>query len=90
MNTFLRATRGEDFPSKMNYPTLFALMIFVLCKISIYMNDKYIHFTITDLENPMRSFIFALIWILTIISVIYIYPRVEVYTTFWNGYLYEA
>lgn len=90
MNIFLRATKGDNYPWKMKYPTLFAIMIFVLCKISIYMNDNYIHFSISDLKNSMKNFIFAFIWIITIISVIYIYPKVEVYTTFWNFYLYET
>ena len=89
MQTFLIAAKGEDFPFKMKYPTLMAFMVLVLCKILIDMNDKYIHFTISTLKNPMRNIVFALIWIVTIISVIYIYPRIEVYATLWNDYLYE-
>lgn len=89
INIFLRATRGDNFPSKIKYPTLLAIIIFVICKISIDINDKYIHFTIDKLKNPIRNFVFAFIWIMTIISLIYIYPKVEVYTTYWNNYLYE-
>ena len=88
MQTFLIAFKGEDFPFKMKYPTLMAFMVLVLCKILIDMNDKYIHFTITTLKNPMRNFVFSLIWITTIISVIYIYPKIEIYATLWNDYLY--
>ena len=89
INTFLRATKGDIFPSKMKYPTLYALMILVLCKITIDINDKYIHFTIANLKYHVKIVIYPLIWITTIISVIYIYPKVETYTTFWNNYLYE-
>jgi hypothetical protein len=89
-STFLRATRGDNYPSKMKYPSLFAFAILVLCMILIDMNEKYIHFTITKLKNPMRNIIFILIWIATIICVIYIYPKVEFYSTFWNNYLYET
>ena len=89
INTFLRATKGDDFPSKMKYPFLFAIFITFLCKIIIDMNHKYIHFTITHLKNPSKNIVFSIIWIMTIICVIYIYPKVETYTTFWNNYLYE-
>ncbi len=89
MQTFLIAAKGEDFPFKMQYPTLMAFVVLVLCKILIDMNDKYIHFTISTLKNPMRNIVFSLIWIVTIISVIYIYPKIEVYATLWNDYLYE-
>ena len=81
------ATNGERYPKEMKLPTVYAIMILVLCRIIIDINDKYIHFTITTLKNPMQNIVFVLIWIFTIISVIYIYPKVEVYATFWNNYL---
>ena len=89
MSTFLRATRGEDFPSKIKYPTILAIMILIICRITIDINDKYIHFSIANLKNPLKNIVFSIIWILTIISVIYIYPKVEVYATIWNHYLFE-
>ena len=89
MNTFLKATRGENYTYEMKYPTLFALMILIICRILIDINNEYIHFTIVNLKNPKRNFVFALIWIITIIILIYTYPKVEVYTTQWNAYYYE-
>ena len=83
MSTFLRATRGEDFPSKIKYPTILAIMILIICRITIDINDKYIHFSVANLKNPLKNIVFSIIWILTIISVIYIYPKVEVYATIW-------
>ena len=88
-NILLRATKGEEFPSKIKYPVLLCIIVLFLCKITIDMNDKYLHFTITNLERSKRNFILTLIWIMTIISTIYIYPKVETYATFWNDYLYE-
>jgi hypothetical protein len=88
-STFLMVTKGEKFTTEMKYLDLFALIIVVSCRIIIDLNDKYIHFTITTLKNPMRTIVFALIWIMTIICVIYIYPKVEVFTTMWNIYLYK-
>ena len=87
LKTFLIATRGENFPSKMNYPILFSFVILIASTILIEINNRYIHFTITTLKNPVRNFVFALIWITNIIAVIYIYPKVEVYATIWNNYL---
>ena len=90
MNVFLKATKGENYPSTLKYPTLYAIILFLLSGILIDINDKYIHFTITTLKNPMRNYVFTFIWILTAISVIYIYPKVEVYANIWNNYLNEA
>ena len=87
--TFLRATKGDSFPSKMQYPTLYSFVILIMTKIIIDLNGKYIHFTLTNLKTNVKIVLHPLIWIMTIISVCYIYPKVETYTTFWNNYLYE-
>ncbi len=79
---------GEESLSKIKYPTLLNIMILIICKILIDMNDNYIHFTITTLKNPKKKIVFSLIWIITIISTIYIYPKVEIYANIWNNYLY--
>ena len=83
---YIIATKGEHAPREVKAPTFFSLMIIVICRITIDMNDKYIGFTITKLKKPKQNIVFALVWILSIISVIYIYPKVEVYSTFWNNY----
>ena len=90
LKTFLSATRGDDFPSKLKYPTLFALMVLVITTILIDKNDKYIHLAIFTLKNPLRNIIFAFIWIISIIIIIYAYPKVDTYATMWNDYLYEV
>ena len=85
--TFLSATKGDEYPSKMKYPTLFASIVLVLCRMIIDINHKYIHFTIINLKIQKRNIVFALIWIASIISAIYIYQRIEVMATIWNNYL---
>ena len=87
VNALMKLTLGENSTSEFKYPTLFSFIILFACRFLIDMNDKYIHFTIQTLKNPMRNYVYALIWIITIISVIYIYPKVEVYATMWNNYL---
>jgi len=89
MNTYLKATRGDKFTTEFKYTDLFGFFLLFLAYNLIEINDKYIHFTIFTLKNPMRNIVFALIWIITIICVIYIYPKVDEYANGWNYYLYE-
>ena len=86
-STYLIVTRGEKLTLEWKYSDLFSFMLMFLCRILIELNDKYIHFTITTLKNKLRNIVFSLIWIITIICVAYIYPKVEVYATCWNEYL---
>ena len=90
MSIFLRATKGDSFPSTIKYPTLYGIFIIFLCKITNDINDKYIHFTLTNLKTGIKIRVYSLIWIMTIITVYYIYPKVEIYATLWNNYLYET
>ena len=87
INCFIRVTKGNKFPSEMKYPSLLGLMALFISRILIDINDKYIHFTIITLKNPLRNYVFTFIWILTIICVIYIYPKLEAYANVWNNYL---
>ena len=89
-NTFLKATRGDKFTSEFKYTDLLGFFILFSAYFLIELNDKYIHFTITTLKNSNRNIVFAFIWIITIICVIYIYPKVDVYANGWNYYLYET
>ena len=86
-NTFLRALKGDDYPSKLKFPTLLGFMVLILCRFLIDINDKCIHFTITTLKNQKRNIVYALIWTSNIIIIIYIYPKVEIMATIWNNYL---
>ena len=88
-NTYLKVTRGEKYPHIMKNVDVLVILIAISSRILIELNDKYIHFTIIYLKNPMRSIVYTLIWIISILCVIYAYPKVEVYATMWNDYLYE-
>jgi hypothetical protein len=87
MNVFMKAVKGEEYPSQFKQTDLFTFMLLVFSRILIDMNDKYIHFTIITLKNPLRKIVFTLIWITSIITVIYVYPKVEAYANIWNDYL---
>ena len=88
ISTFLRITRGIEYPSKIKYPTLIGFMALIVSRILIDINDRYIHFGITTLKNPIRNIVFALVWITSIIIVFCIYPKIDTFATFWNDYLH--
>ena len=83
---YLKVTGGEKSTFELKYPTILALMLIFISRILIDINNKYIHFTIFNIKKSMRNFVYAFIWISTIIILIYTYPKVECYTTQWNYY----
>ena len=87
VNIFMKATKGEEYNSEFKQTDLFTFFLLIFSRILIDMNDKYIHFTISTLKNPLRKIIFSLIWIFSIIIVIYVYPKVDAYANIWNDYL---
>ena len=87
---FVRLTKGVEFTNDFKYSDLQAVIALFICRSLIDTNDKYIHFTITTLKKPMRNIVFSLIWIISIICFIYIYPKVEVYANLWNNYLNDS
>ena len=89
MNTLLKVAIEEKYTDELKYPTFLGIMILIASRFTIDINNKYIHFSIATLKNPMKNFVLALIWIITIIILIYTYPKVEAYTTMWNDYYYE-
>ncbi len=89
MRIFWVATKGEKALLTLKYPTVVCFCLLCFARYLIDFNKKYIHFTIIGLKNPWRNIAFILIWLATIIIVIYIYPRVEQFATMWNDYLIE-
>ena len=87
VNIFMKATKGEESNSEFKQTDLFTFFLLIFSRILIDMNDKYIHFTISTLKNPLRKIVFALIWIISIIIIIYVYPKVDTYANLWNDYL---
>ena len=83
----MKATKGEEYNSEFKQTDLFTFFLLIFSRILIDMNDKYIHFTISTLKNPLRKIVFALIWIISIIIIIYVYPKVDTYANLWNDYL---
>ena len=87
VNIFMKATKGEESNSEFKQTDLFTFFLLIFSRILIDMNDKYIHFTISTLKNPLRKIVFAFIWIISITIIIYVYPKVDTYANLWNDYL---
>ena len=87
IQTCVLVSKGDEYPFTMKNTTLIGFLLIIFCRVLIDINDKYIHFTIITLKNPTRKIVFALIWILNVICVIYIYPKLEAYACMWNNYL---
>ena len=67
--------------------TIYALIVITLCYFIIDINEKHIHFHLVTLKQPQKGIIFAVIWICTVLIMIYAYPRITEYATMWNNYL---
>ena len=87
LSDLMKATKGEASNSEFKYTDLLTFILLIFSRFLIYINDKYIHFTIFTLKSQLRNIIFALIWIISIIIIIYVYPKVDVYANIWNNYL---
>lgn len=84
--TIMLAIREEYMPGWV-IPTLYAVFVLIATNGIIVLNDRYVHFHVVTLKGRMRRVVFALIWVVSVIVVIYTYPRITEYATVWNGYL---
>jgi hypothetical protein len=84
--TILLAFYGQLMNS-MLIATIYSLIVIALCYFIIDFNEKKLHFHLVTLTQPKKAITYAFIWICTILVVIYSYPRIQEYATFWNEYL---
>lgn len=86
VQTLLLATCGHLMRS-MTMATLYALLVVALCYFVIDFNEKKLHFHLVTLKQPRKGIAFAAVWACTVLVILYAYPRIEEYATFWNIYL---
>ena len=86
MQTLLIAVWGRLMQG-MVMPTIYALIVIVLCYFIIDINEKHIHFHLVTIKQPKKAIVFAAIWVCTVLIMIYAYPKVTEYATMWNDYL---
>jgi hypothetical protein len=68
-------------------PLLYGLFVLAACYFIIEWNDRKLHFGIANMKGRKRTIVYAGIWIVTLAIVVYVYPQVSEYATFWNDYL---
>lgn len=83
---FMMAITGERV-SNPYMLLLYGLFVLVLCSVLIELNERYFHIGITTLKGKKRAVVFSIIWIATILIVLYAYPQLTEYATVWNDYL---
>ena len=86
MGTVLMALKGELMPGTI-LPLLYGLFVLAACYFIIEWNERRLHFGIVNLKGKTRTAVYAAIWIVSFAIVIYTYPQIEEYATFWNDYL---
>ena len=86
MGTLLMALRGELMPGTV-LPLLYGLLVLVGTYFIIEWNDRRLHISVADLTGKKRVVAYTAIWIATLAVIVYVYPQVKEYATFWNDYL---
>ena len=86
LQTLLIATRGELLMGRL-IPTLVAAAVIAACYLIVELNNRRLNWHVAALTGTRRKVVFAAIWIMSLVVVIYTYPRIETYATLWNDYL---
>ena len=84
--TFLYAATGRLMPGVW-LPLLFGIFTLIASYFLIEWNKKHWNLGIANLEGRRRTVVFSVIWALTVIIVMYAYPKIEVYANVWTNYL---
>ena len=86
--TLLLATREELLPGEL-LPLLYGLAVLAVCYLYIsWVDRRGLPGSITKLEGGWRVVAFAAVWVLTVVIVAFVYPRITEYATIWNDYLW--
>ena len=86
IQTILIATTGMLLPGKLlTWICGFALV--AVCYAIVNLNEKYLHWHISELKGWARMIFVIPVWAATILVVLYAYPRITEYANIWNDYL---
>ena len=86
LQTILIAALGR-LPDSMLFAAIYTVVVLVACYVIIELNEKYWHIGFAKLRGRKLMILTAVIWILTVATVVYVYPKVSEYATIWNDYL---
>ena len=86
VQTILVATTGGLIP-KTWIALLYSIFVTIACYWLIEMNNKHWNIHITNLKGRKQLIFVVATWVITVLVVIYAYPRIEEYANIWNDYL---
>ena len=86
MQTILMATKGNLIQNDL-YAILYAIFVIAACYFIIELYKGRIKPMLQKLPKQAGIILFAAVWILTVATVVYAYPRIEEHATIWNDYL---
>lgn len=86
MQTLLIAVKGDLLEGF--WPGLiYSALVIWMCYLIIEWNDRHLHFDVAKLRGRKQIIFFLAVWVLSIATVIYAYPRIDEFATIWNDYL---
>ncbi len=86
VQTLLIALTGQLLPGKV-IPLLYCFFVTAACYFIIEANEKYWHIHFASLRGAKAAVFVTVVWMLTVMIVLYCYPRIEVFANVWNDYL---
>jgi hypothetical protein len=86
VQTILVAARGELIEGLV-WLILYSLFVIAACFVLIELNERYWHIRFASLRGRKLLIFTVSVWVLTVVSAAYAYPRIEVFANIWNDYL---
>ena len=85
---FKKAIKNRTILTAASILLALTLSIIVACAGIIEINKRYIHFSVVALGSSKAGRIVLLgVWVLTVVIVIYDYPRIVEFANIWDDYL---
>jgi len=88
LSLWLIAFKGSLFTKPLT-PLFYYFLVIFLTYLVIELNEKKLHIHFKDLKGKQKVAVYVIVWAVTVLVVIYAYPRITEYANVWNGYLIE-
>ena len=77
-------------PQGVLVPFVVSVLVCVLCALIIPIYEKTLAGPIRTMNPPAKLGIYALILLASVLVLVYVYPKLDVYPNIWNDYLFDA
>lgn len=88
LQTIFVAVYG-GLPENSVAPFFVAVLVCVLCALVIRVYDRTLAGPIQKMKPPYKLGIYAVILLVTVLVLVYVYPKLDVYPNIWNDYLLD-